>query len=89
MSKKLGGSAEWTTKEQKNYLLGRKPDLTAARNRTGAKKFAQFWADTFEGWIEKWPNDPPTEEEIVTGVNAAMKMNRLKVVSLSVYSKIV
>jgi hypothetical protein len=76
--KQRGGPADWTTNEQKLWLVAQRPALTAART---SNKFTQFWADTFEGWFNQWPNDPPTAEELTKGVDAAQQMKSMKIVS--------
>jgi hypothetical protein len=76
--KQRGGPADWTTKEQKLWLVAQLPGLTAART---SGKFTQFWADTFEGWFSQWPNDLPTAEELTEGIDAAEQMKSMKGVS--------
>jgi hypothetical protein len=78
--KQRGGAAEWTTDEQKLWLMSQKSAHTAARTH-GGKKFSLFWANVFEGWIGQWPNEPPTVEETEKGVDAAHKMKNMKKVS--------
>jgi hypothetical protein len=76
--KQRGGPADWTTPEQKLWLVSQRPAHTAARTQS---KFTQFWADVFEGWHSLWPNDPPTTEELELGLDAAHKMKAMKTVS--------
>jgi hypothetical protein len=79
-NKPRGKPVEWTTEEQKAWLEDQKPAYTSAQ-MNGAKKFSLFWAATFEEWLRRWPNEPPTEQEKSEGVDEAEKMKRMKSVS--------
>lgn len=79
-SQPRGRANGWTTEEQKKWLEDRKPAHTAARTK-GSNTLAEFWKNTYEGWLTLWPLEDPTEKEKNEGIDAEKKMAGFKKVS--------
>jgi hypothetical protein len=79
-SQNQGRASSWTTEEQKAWLESCKPAHTAARGK-GSNALSEFWAQTYDGWLARWPLEDPTEDEKHKGIDAEAKMAKFKKVS--------
>jgi hypothetical protein len=70
----------WTTREQWDWLISKKPDYLKARS-VGKRAIADFWVSTFENWVAAWPYEPLTKQEDPDGLIHARRVEQLKTVS--------
>lgn len=58
-SKKKGGRKGWTTPAQLEFLREHIPMLVAHRGRGN---LSLFWNKLYNGWFERWPEQPDLPE---------------------------
>ncbi|OBZ73056.1 hypothetical protein A0H81_06612 [Grifola frondosa] len=55
------GRKSWATDEQKDWLTEHIPEFVKAQGKDGA---THFHISTYQAFLEKWPLQPPTAEEV-------------------------